>query len=824
MRVTGPLSFVGSISVGVLLCASMRGQCNPEWLPGGAIPGIDYIANAATTWNGRMVIGGGFAIAGGLTVSNIVSWDPTSGVGGSWVPLGAGSNAGVNGVVNDLAVTPSGDLVAVGKFTGAAGVLVNRVAKWDGNNWSAFGDGLNGECEHVAVLPNGTVVVAGSFTASGSVSLERLAAWDGTSWQQVGPTLTGTIEDLVATPSNEIVVGGILSAGSPAVAGSVLSWDGNAFADLGGAQLSYCTALGIGSSGNLLAGGSGAASNDLLLERVGSTWNQVVLPQRRPLVITHTDAGELAILDDDGDVFRRSGGIWSQLGDVGDYVYALTALPGGSLGIAGAGIYQGMDSLHGAARWNGNEWQSLSTGTNGAVNAFARRPGGALIAGGAFTSMEGTPARHLAEWDGVAWSELGGGIDFAVRDVLILANGDLIVSGGSTNFGGSLSLGVARWDGQTWHPFAQGMSGVSSALLELSNGDLVAATSWAIYRRSPSATTWTQLGALLFEDIHDLAELDNGDLIAGGDIFVGAGGTHLIRWTGQQWTPFAGGLVGAQCSTLATLPNGDLIAGGRFWEAGAGLPSGAIATNGLARWDGAAWHAIAPNTDPTPARIRDIEVLADGSWLVAGRFANLGANTSSHIARYKDGAFQGFANGLGIGFALAVSASDAGEVAIGGTFYQNGEGYQNGAGGVSAYLATLRLPCPASVLESDSNCAGGGPSIVVEALPFVGSPFLSRTQLGAGDDFGVLVYGLSATNLSLQSVLPYAVAGCTVGAAPDVLELQVPSNGEVVADLVLPSVPALVGAQFWHQVIALDFSPAPSASASNTLALTVGLF
>ena len=230
---------------------------------------------------------------------------------------------------------------------------------------------------------------------------------------------------------------------------------------------------------------------------------------------------------------------------------------------------------------------------------------------------------------------------------------------------------------------------------------------------------------------------------------------------------------------------------------------------------------MTPTTSAFQDRIYDIEALADGSLLVAGIFPGIATSTTPQIARYKDGEWLDFANGLGSGTALAVSASESGEVAIGGTFYENG----NGA--VSAYLATLQLPCPASVVSSNANCVGGGPIMTVTSMPFVGGPFGSRTQLGAGDDFAFLIYGLAAANLSLQSVLPYAVPGCVIGAAPDVVVLQVPSNGEVTADLVLPSHAALVGAEFWHQVVALDFSPSGpplGASASNTVAVTVGLF
>ena len=44
--------------------------------------------------------------------------------------------------VHALAVSGS-NLYAGGEFTTAGGVSANRIAKWDGNSWTALGSGMN---------------------------------------------------------------------------------------------------------------------------------------------------------------------------------------------------------------------------------------------------------------------------------------------------------------------------------------------------------------------------------------------------------------------------------------------------------------------------------------------------------------------------------------------------------------------------------------------------------------------------------------------------------------------------------------------------------
>jgi hypothetical protein len=82
-------------------------------------------------------------------------------------------------------------------FTTAGGISANRVAKWDGKNWSAVGNGFaNGIVWKLTVFNDGTgdaLYAFGTFTASGATPMNRMAKWNGTSWEQWGGGANGTV-------------------------------------------------------------------------------------------------------------------------------------------------------------------------------------------------------------------------------------------------------------------------------------------------------------------------------------------------------------------------------------------------------------------------------------------------------------------------------------------------------------------------------------------------------------------------------------------------------------------------------------------------------
>ena len=84
------------------------------------------------------------------------------------------------------------ELYAGGDFTAAGIVQANRIAKWNGSTWSALGTGMNAEVRALAVFDDGSgggpaLYAGGFFTTAGGVSANRIAKWNGNSWSAVAP-------------------------------------------------------------------------------------------------------------------------------------------------------------------------------------------------------------------------------------------------------------------------------------------------------------------------------------------------------------------------------------------------------------------------------------------------------------------------------------------------------------------------------------------------------------------------------------------------------------------------------------------------------------
>jgi hypothetical protein len=190
--------------------------------------------------------GGEFDQCGGIPAHNVARWD-----GQAWEVLGAGTS----GSVYALAVF-DGDgegparpaLFAGGHLSSAGGLPVNRIARWDGAQWSDVAGGVSigvgAEVHSLCVYdedgegPAGSVlIVGGQFAQAGSSPAKNLARWDGAEWSEVGGGIGPDDYDNVralavldddgagARPAGLFVGGSFRKAGG-APAASFARWDG----------------------------------------------------------------------------------------------------------------------------------------------------------------------------------------------------------------------------------------------------------------------------------------------------------------------------------------------------------------------------------------------------------------------------------------------------------------------------------------------------------------------------------------------------------------------------------------------------------------------
>ncbi|MCA9279973.1 MAG: hypothetical protein H6815_12790 [Phycisphaeraceae bacterium] len=474
--------------------------------------------------NGDLIAGGQFYYAGGIYAKHIARWD-----GAGWSPLGPGLNGG--SIVFSLAVRPNGDLIAGGHFFTSGGVSTNYIARWDGTSWSNMGSGMNNDVSSLAVLPNGDLVAGGSFSTAGGVPAVRIARWNGSSWSPLAMGIDGPwVLSLATLPNGGLIMGGWFTTAGGVPANSIASWDGTLWSALGsgmgGTEIPEVGSLAMLPNGDLVAGGhfttAGGVSAKHIARWDGTSW------------------------------FPLGSGM---SGENYAAVGSLAVLPNGDLVAGGRFTRAGGVIVHHIARWDGSSWSSLGSGISGTssagVGALALLPNGDLVVGGVFDTAGGISANRIARWDGSSWSALGSGFTWGyVNSLVVLPNGDLVVGGEFNNAGGVPAKSIARWDGSTWSPLGSGL------------------------------TDWT--GSLPGE-AYSLAVLPSGGLVVGGR-FSFAGGVpanNIVHWDGAKWSALGSGIVGTEFSevhSVAMLPNGDLVAGGRF------TTIGGIVAPYIARW------------------------------------------------------------------------------------------------------------------------------------------------------------------------------------------------------------------------------------------------
>jgi hypothetical protein len=137
--------------------------------------------------DGRIIAVGEFTSVDGVAMDRIAAWDGTA-----WSAMGSG----VNNTVSDIAQLSDGMLVIGGTFTASGPTAQPRyIAQWStagGGAWLPVAGNLNAAVTQVVPLETGGFLALGNFTLAGTVAVNRAARWNG-SWSSVtGFASTGT--------------------------------------------------------------------------------------------------------------------------------------------------------------------------------------------------------------------------------------------------------------------------------------------------------------------------------------------------------------------------------------------------------------------------------------------------------------------------------------------------------------------------------------------------------------------------------------------------------------------------------------------------------
>ena len=848
-----------------VLAATGAAQCTTPWVPGLGTPGTNGPIADLVRWDpdgagplpAQLVLVGQFSFAGTLAVTNVATFEPSSGSwgtlgtglpgsvhcvavdangdllaggvttvasfpmgfvarwnGSAWVWLGSGMT-GTFPTVYTLAASPQGDLIAGGSFTLAGGVACNRVARWNGTTWSPLGTGVDHgsvtpAVYQVRVLANGDVLACGLFTSAGGIGADHVARWNGASWSALGAGVNEIAFTGVEMPNGDLVVGGRFTAaggGGGIAAAGVASWNGSMWQSLGtgltGNYYPRATELIVASNGDLLCGGSFTSA--------GGTPAQ--------------------------NVARWNGTSWAPLGSAPAIPSAIVEWPGGTWFLAGAANVgsQGIFLQH-----TGTNWAPTGGGFSGPLAACCVTGNGDLFVVGNFSWFGTQTMSNVARWTPAGPVPLGAGVDGPVTAMAAAPNGDLIVAGVFNSASGITCGGIARWNGASWStlgnglPVQGGFRMAANAVAVLPNGHVVVGGLFVVssYQTIPAlwrwdGATWAPLATFTNVSsiqtyqfgVRAMTVLPSGDLVVGGS-FTDIGGLTtmgIARWNGTQWQTFGAGVQGFSVDALAVTPDAELLIGGNFW-----VVDNVSAPN-LAKWDGAAWSALAPSGVPLSyiytSPVRAIAALPNGDCWVGGYFPSVSGVPASSIARLRGNTWQ--AAGAGVGGSVACLATlPNGDVAVGGHFFAVN-------GSASAFAAQLTTTCPATAGAVGSGCAGSGGLNVLTTttLPWLLATARSRAVGLAANSIGVAVFGLTPTSVPLASVLPVALPGCTLLTSADLTRVVLPTAGVATTELAIPGTPSLIGQSFLHQVVALELATSGAitgATSTNALQWTIG--
>jgi hypothetical protein len=491
--------------------------------------GLNGFASALAVYDDgtgpALYVAGTFTRAGGIAAYNIARWD-----GQSWSDVGIGVGGSYYGV-RALAVYDDGSgpaLYAAGEFEYAGSVPANRVAKWNGSEWSALGSGLNYDAYALAVYDDGSgagLYVGGQFTTAGDAPAAYVARWDGTSWSGLGDGTDSWVYALATFDPPGAEAPGLYAGGEFSVAGGlgatgIARWDGAAWSALGSGnglagRANVVRVLDLGNGPALYAGGgfaaAGASPANAVARWDGQGWSALdggLLGGVVNGLKTYDHADGLALYatgkfgragdQNARNIARWGGGAWAALGSgigtsseygIGLCVFDPPGAEGPGLYAAGRFTVAGGLAVNNIARWDGVAWSDLAGGLTSAgfsavvaVCVFDDGAGSALYAGGNFTRAGGLPTAYIARWDGAAWSGLNGQPDDVVQALAVFDDGRgpaLYVGGGFQSVGDVEALGIARWDGAAWSPVGGGVTlddppgwpGVIEAMTVFDTGD-----------------------------------------------------------------------------------------------------------------------------------------------------------------------------------------------------------------------------------------------------------------------------------------------------------------------------------------------------------------
>lgn len=169
-------------------------------VPGG---GVDGDVDSLGSWNGELVVGGRFQLAGSIAARCLARWN-----GASWSTFGG---VGVRGTTVLAITTFQGALVIGGDFSRFQGENADYVARWDGARWQPIGASAPNGAAFALLADDarGELHVGGWYSENGSQQDAHYSLWQTTpSWTDVGQGIGSPRRTPVLTGDGTLLAGG----------------------------------------------------------------------------------------------------------------------------------------------------------------------------------------------------------------------------------------------------------------------------------------------------------------------------------------------------------------------------------------------------------------------------------------------------------------------------------------------------------------------------------------------------------------------------------------------------------------------------------------
>ncbi|MEK6221613.1 MAG: hypothetical protein N2D54_05145, partial [Chloroflexota bacterium] len=136
--------------------------------------------------------------AGGVVAKGVAKWD-----GNEWSGLGAGLDSNIQGI----AIDRQNNI-----YAGGSKSSVPIMSVWNGANWSDLDStGLDEIITTVEVDGLDNVYVGGDFTTIGGQFVNRIAKWNGSNWTALGLGMDKLVYDLAIDSRNDVYAGGLFT-------------------------------------------------------------------------------------------------------------------------------------------------------------------------------------------------------------------------------------------------------------------------------------------------------------------------------------------------------------------------------------------------------------------------------------------------------------------------------------------------------------------------------------------------------------------------------------------------------------------------------------